>query len=367
MGSLVNVLAGIPGYAGYRGAQQLGEEREMGALQQAGALVTLQKQLREQEMERAFKTDLQGLGAEPTQEQLAQVAAKYSKPGEVLRTQQSSLDRQATIEATRASREATLAQNALAAQNQHEFRMRGLTDAAARAEETARHNKAMEALNLQIAQLRTTASQEKPPPGYRKTTEGNLEAIPGGPADTKLTGAFNADTANLESSTAGLNRMAMSANELLNHPGLPRITGAMGALPNMPGSAASDAQAKLENLKSQVGFSVLQAMRDASKTGGALGNVSDAEGKRLEANLAALQNAQSYEQFTAELKKILTFTEEAKDRLRAAYNVKHRDRAAGAAAAPAGGPPKVTNDAEFDALPSGTEFIGPDGKKRRKP
>jgi len=30
-------------------------------------------------------------------------------------------------------------------------------------------------------------------------------------------------------------------------------------------------------------------------------------------------------------------------------------------------PPLVTTDAEYNALPSGTEFIGPDGKKRRKP
>jgi hypothetical protein len=32
-----------------------------------------------------------------------------------------------------------------------------------------------------------------------------------------------------------------------------------------------------------------------------------------------------------------------------------------------GGPKKITNDAEYNALPSGAEFIGPDGKKRRKP
>lgn len=31
------------------------------------------------------------------------------------------------------------------------------------------------------------------------------------------------------------------------------------------------------------------------------------------------------------------------------------------------GPARVTNDAEYDALPSGTQFIGPDGKLRRKP
>lgn len=31
------------------------------------------------------------------------------------------------------------------------------------------------------------------------------------------------------------------------------------------------------------------------------------------------------------------------------------------------GPKKITNDAEFDALPKGADFIGPDGVKRRKP
>ena len=36
-------------------------------------------------------------------------------------------------------------------------------------------------------------------------------------------------------------------------------------------------------------------------------------------------------------------------------------------AAPAGGPPRISSDAEFDALPSGTEFIAPDGSTRRKP
>ena len=32
-----------------------------------------------------------------------------------------------------------------------------------------------------------------------------------------------------------------------------------------------------------------------------------------------------------------------------------------------GGPPRINSDAEYNALPSGTIFIGPDGKQRRKP
>lgn len=118
---------------------------------------------------------------------------------------------------------------------------------------------------------------------------------------------------------SNLGRLAESARELKNHPGLPRITGMMGAFPNIPGQVAAEAEAKLEALRSQVAFSVLQAMREASKTGGALGNVSDAEGKRLENNLAALSTKQGTPAFEAELQKIIDYAEGAKGRISGAY------------------------------------------------
>lgn len=192
----------------------------------------------------------------------------------------------------------------------------------ARLDETTRHNKMLE--SLQQNKL-STSEAPKPPAGYRFTKDNNLEAIPGGPADTKLQGAFNQDTAQLQSSTANLDRLGSTVNQLLNHAGLGRITGLAGSLPNVPGLAGADAQALLEKLKSQVAFDVLQDMRNNSKTGGALGNVSDAEGKRLEANLGALSNAQSLEQFKTELGNIAKFVDGAKDRLHAAYNMKHKN------------------------------------------
>lgn len=161
------------------------------------------------------------------------------------------------------------------------------------------------------------------PAGYRATATGNLEAIPGGPADQKIAGQYSADVAQLQSSQSDLDRLAASANELLKTSNLGRITGIVGALPNIPGMEGADAQAKLNTLKSQVGFGVLQAMRNASKTGGALGNVSDAEGKRLEANLAALENAQSEKQMRESLQKIVDFSAQAKDRLAGAFNMRH--------------------------------------------
>ncbi len=173
--------------------------------------------------------------------------------------------------------------------------------------------------------LTNSKPTEKAPSGFQFKADGQgLEPIPGGPADFKQQGVFNADTATLQSSMADLDRLATSANTILkNEKGLEGITGIQGAFPNIPGSAAANAQADLGSLKAQVGFGVLQAMRNASKTGGALGNVSDAEGKRLEAALGSLEKAQDLKQFKERLQGIVDFSTQAKERLFNAYNMKY--------------------------------------------
>lgn len=201
-----------------------------------------------------------------------------------------------------------------------------LTDSRTRAEGAANRAVTQRGQDMTDTRSRESGDQGRVPAGYRYNAEGNLEAIPGGPADLKVQGQFNQDTATLQSTTSSMDRLAGAANEALKHPGLRGITGVRGTLPNMPGSEAADAQAKLNTLKSQVAFGVLQEMRNNSKTGGALGNVSDAEGKRLEANLAALENAQSYSQMQESLRKIVEYADNAKDRIRTAYNLKHGER-----------------------------------------
>ncbi len=193
-------------------------------------------------------------------------------------------------------------------------------------EDRKSHNQATESIQRKQLELeQQKLGQGKTPPGYRSTTEGNLEAIPGGPADTKLQGALNQDTAMLQNSVAALDRMASTANQLLNHPGLAGIVGVRGKIPDIPGTDAADARALINTLKSQVGFGVLQEMRNNSKTGGALGSVSDAEGKRLENNLAAIDTTQSLDQIKKQIKDgIIDYVEGSKERLRAAYNMKHK-------------------------------------------
>jgi hypothetical protein len=97
--------------------------------------------------------------------------------------------------------------------------------------------------------------------------------------------------------TQNLDRLDTAINELVNDKGLTNITGTLfGRTPNVT-NTATGAKAKLNSIKSQIFQSSLQAMREASKTGGAVGNVSDREGDKLERTLAALDQAQSTEDF----------------------------------------------------------------------
>ncbi|MGX5659992.1 hypothetical protein ACWKWV_09760 [Castellaniella ginsengisoli] len=119
--------------------------------------------------------------------------------------------------------------------------------------------------------------------------------------------------------TNSLDNLAATAQELANHPSLGGITGIQGVFPNIPGGGAANAEAQLKNLKSRVGFAVLQAMREASKTGGALGAISDKENELLQNNLAALDTAQSPEEFRRQLLRIVDYANGVKQRMADAY------------------------------------------------
>ncbi|WP_241128765.1 hypothetical protein [Achromobacter xylosoxidans] len=123
----------------------------------------------------------------------------------------------------------------------------------------------------------------------------------------------------LDSTLSSMDRLRSAAEEALNDPNLGRVTGVMGMFPNMPGGGAADVENKLGNLKSQIGFTVLQAMRDASKTGGALGAISDKENELLQNNLAPLGKSQSTEQMRQSLQSIIDYVDAAKGRLNSTY------------------------------------------------
>jgi len=309
---------------GYFQGQKAMQERDSGALAQVSAMQQLAERVRAANMDKQFRSELAALGPNPDQGALATLAARFAGPKEVLAREQGSLDRQATIQAAKESRAAALEQAKATAQQTHEFRMARLSSDADRQAEVARHNAEMERLKLLVAQT----GQEKPPAGYRKTQDGNLEAIPGGPADTKLQGQFNADTATLQQSEAALDRLSSQVN-LVKNSNLSRITGVTGMFPNIPGGAAANAQARLEALKYQIGFNVLQEMRNASKTNASgLGQITEKEHIYLQSQLGNLDKAQSEDEIRRVLNDIAKFAEESKARIRNAYNMKHPQQGA---------------------------------------
>lgn len=126
---------------------------------------------------------------------------------------------------------------------------------------------------------------------------------------------------NLQSSTTELDKDIADVQDLINdEEGLNAITGVFGAnTPNIS-AAARRAQATYDKIRAGAGFSALQAMRDASPTGGALGNVSNQEGAKLEQSVAAFAQAQDADDLRKVLRQYLIDLKMAQENVRAAFD-----------------------------------------------
>lgn len=77
-----------------------------------------------------------------------------------------------------------------------------------------------------------------------------------------------------------------------------------GLLANVPGTKARNLQADIDTIKANLGFQQLQAMRDASPTGGALGQVTERELGFLQSTVASLDQLQSPDELRRALNQI---------------------------------------------------------------
>jgi hypothetical protein len=108
---------------------------------------------------------------------------------------------------------------------------------------------------------------------------------------------------------------------LRDHPGLASITGiAAGRLPGLTADGRA-AQALYDKVVAKGGFQALQDLRDASKTGGALGNVSNQEGKQLTASFSAIDRRQDAADVKAALDQAISDVQGARTRMREAYDM----------------------------------------------
>ena len=99
-------------------------------------------------------------------------------------------------------------------------------------------------------------------------------------------------------------------------------TGFLGAqMQNVPGTPAHDLANTLSTLKANAGFERLQEMRNNSKTGGALGQVSERELQLLQDAYAALSQSQSKGQFMQNLNKFERQVDQSWKRVKLAYRL----------------------------------------------
>ena len=361
MANFESVLAGIPGYGGYLAKDQLNRRNTLSDLQQvqgaqglmaqmqqqqmaqgirgvlsdttipedqkiqklaqfgepgmkvAGTLAQMQKQQVDLQKEKDFRAGLAGLGENPTQEQLVGLASKFGSPDKVISTHQASLDRAAQREVLVANKQAELEARVEAA------RQRG-ADQRELAQMRIDAAKDLKAFGATLAAgMRqppavtpvTIADPNDPTGAGTIVIDGRTRAVLGqgpkltqtGAADQKTAAGLPAARARVASMDQNLTRLDEAMAELEADPGLTNITGTIaGRTPNLT-NQATGAQAKLDSIKSQIFVSALQSMREASKTGGAVGNVSNREGDKLENTLAALGQAQSTEDFKKQLAK----------------------------------------------------------------
>lgn len=152
---------------------------------------------------------------------------------------------------------------------------------------------------------------------------------------------------------------AADLRELANHPGLSGMTGIVaGRTPNIDADTRR-AQALYNKIIAKGGFQMLADMREASKTGGALGNVSDREGLRLEQAFGALDQTQDTEDVRKTLLDLADRAEIAAARSREKFDETYSYRrekpapaAAGAATQSAGGVTVTTPDGQVFTFPN---------------
>jgi hypothetical protein len=124
--------------------------------------------------------------------------------------------------------------------------------------------------------------------------------------------------------------------KLRDHPGLDSVTGfAAGRAPGLT-DAGRSAVADYEKVVAKGGFQALQDMRDMSKTGGALGNVSDKENQQLKASFAAIDRKQNAKDVRAAIDDLIKELEGGVGRLQDAYDLTYEYRTGRTAPAASG-------------------------------
>lgn len=122
-----------------------------------------------------------------------------------------------------------------------------------------------------------------------------MRPIPGGPADTSAEDALARESKETSANIV-LDEIDLALDLVREQSGDSPTTGLIGgALSRLDWTDAGSLKNRLITIKANIGFDKLQAMRDASPTGGALGQVSEFENRLLQSVFGSLAQSQRKE------------------------------------------------------------------------
>lgn len=144
------------------------------------------------------------------------------------------------------------------------------------------------------------SSNLKPPQGFRYTTDGSLEPIPGGPAAIKIGDKETKEKGLRDAAISNADLVISKVDQALSNVG--SFSAGLGSvLSVVPGTPAKNLVRDIDTIKANLGFSALQEMRRNSPTGGALGQVAVQELEMLQSTVASLDSSQSPDQLRRNL------------------------------------------------------------------
>jgi hypothetical protein len=152
--------------------------------------------------------------------------------------------------------------------------------------------------------------------------------------------------------------------KLRDDPGLANITGPVfGRTPSVT-REGSRAQTTYDKIFAKGGFQALQDMREMSKTGGALGNVSNEEGRRLEKSVVGgLDRTQNIADVKQGINDLIDEIRGSKARVREAYDSTYEYRVGRPSAAPAATKPAAASKAPAGVPQDVWSVMTPDERK----
>jgi hypothetical protein len=217
------------------------------------------------------------------------------------------------------------------------------------------------------------------PPGVRAVPPGDIAQQQGyGKAFGTEQGKIQADKptaqARAQDAFSKINTNIEMVNNLLKHPGLDAAVGPISQyLPNVQKETANF-ETDLDTLQTRLFVSAINSMRELSKTGGALGSVTEREIELMKNSFRSLTLGQGEANMRQNLQLLTKDLRDSMARIQQAYEQQYGAGQVVPPPATAGGqgqaqtaPVRVQSPEEAWRLPSGTLFETPDGQQKVRP